>query len=256
MHNAIKSPASSVVSIIMPAYNSRATIAASIQSVVNQTFTDWELLVIDDCSPEPIVDIVESFHDDRIRYIRLQENQGVAMARNTGIAKARGRYIAFLDSDDLWLLEKLQTQLHFMQEHEYAFTYTWYSQFTDDPAKPIRLVKTKPSVDYKRLLQGNDIGCLTVMIDRQMIPQFEMPVQHHEDYITWLNILKTYAATAYSLPQDLARYRISNQSLSGDKKRSMIWTWNVYRKSQGLSFAWTIYYMIRYILQGIGKHCG
>ena len=237
----------------MPAYNSRATIAESIQSVINQTFTDWELLVIDDCSPEPIADIVESFHDDRIRYIRLQENQGVAMARNTGIAKARGRYIAFLDSDDLWLPEKLQMQLHFMQEHAHAFTYTWYSQFIDDPAKPIRLVKTKPSVDYKRLLQGNDIGCLTVMIDRRMIPQFEMPAQHHEDYIAWLNILKE-GGKAYSFPYDLARYRVSVTSLSGNKKKSLLWTWSVYRRSQGLSLVSALWCTICYIIGGIKKH--
>lgn len=255
MHNVIQVSAPAV-SVIMPAYNSRATIAESIQSVIDQTFSDWELLVIDDCSPEPIADIVESFHDERIRYIRLAENQGVAVARNTGIVKAKGRYIAFLDSDDLWLPEKLSAQLHFMKEHQYAFTYTWYSQFTDDSTKPIRLVKTKPSVDYKHLLRGNDIGCLTVMIDHQRIPEIEMPTQHHEDYITWLNILKTYATTAFSLPQDLARYRISNQSLSGNKKRSLIWTWNVYSKSQGISFVWSIYYMICYVLQGLKKHCG
>lgn len=148
------------ISIIMPAYNSRSTIGESIQSVVNQTFSDWELLIIDDCSPESMKDIAESFHDERIRYIRLLKNSGVAAARNTGIVQAKGRYIAFLDSDDLWLPEKLEKQIQFMEKHHYAFTYTWYRQFTTVPSQPIRLVKTKASVDYQSLLYGNDIGCV------------------------------------------------------------------------------------------------
>lgn len=252
MHNVIQVSVPAV-SVIMPAYNSRATIAESIQSVIDQTFSDWELLVIDDCSPEPIADIVESFHDERIRYIRLAENQGVAVARNTGIAKAKGRYIAFLDSDDLWLPEKLSAQLHFMKEHQYAFTYTRYSQFTDDPTKPIRLVKTKPSVDYKHLLRGNDIGCLTVMIDQKQVSQVKMPTMYHEDYITWLTVLKK-DKRAYSLAKDLARYRINKTSLSGNKKKSFHGTWNVYRRSQGLSLWKSVYYMIYYIISGIKKH--
>ena len=130
------------VSIIMPAYNSRSTIRESIQSVISQTFTDWELLIIDDTvSPESMKDIAESFHDERIRYIRLLKNSGVAAARNTGITQAKGRYIAFLDSDDLWLSEKLAKQLQFMEMNHYAFTYTWYRQFVTTPSHPIRLVK-------------------------------------------------------------------------------------------------------------------
>lgn len=241
------------VSIIMPAYNSRSTIRDSIQSVVNQTFSDWELLIIDDCSPESMKNIAESFHDERIRYIRLLKNSGVAAARNTGIAQAKGRYIAFLDSDDLWLPEKLEKQLQFMKTNHHAFTYTWYRQFVTAPTQPIRLVKTKASVDYRGLLHGNDIGCLTVMIDRQRVLHIEMPSSYHEDYITWLNILKE-GIKAYSLPQDLARYRLSKKSLSGDKKKSLIWTWKVYRKSQNLSLLTASWYMAWYIIGGIKKH--
>ncbi|MFV0635184.1 glycosyltransferase family 2 protein [Mitsuokella sp. WILCCON 0060] len=242
------------VSVIMPAYNCRATLAESIKSVTAQTFADWELLVIDDCSSEPLADIVESFHDARIRYVRLLENSGVAKARNTGIALAKGRYIAFLDSDDLWLPEKLTKQLVFMQEHQYAFTYTWYSQFKKSPEQPVRLVRTKEFVDYRKLLKGNDIGCLTVMIDRVQIPHIEMPPDKHEDYITWLNILCEYGQRAYSLPEDLARYRLSDESLSGDKKKSLVWTWKVYRESQKLSLLQAAYYFTFYLINGIKKH--
>ena len=241
------------ISIIMPAYNSRSTIGESIQSVVNQTFSDWELLIIDDCSPESMKDIAESFHDERIRYIRLLKNSGVVAARNTGIVQAKGRYIAFLDSDDLWLPEKLEKQIQFMEKHHYAFTYTWYRQFTTVPSQPIRLVKTKASVDYQSLLYGNDIGCLTVVIDRQQIPEIEMPRQYHEDYITWLNILRQ-GGKAYSLPMDLARYRVSKGSVSGDKKKSFFGTWHVYRDSQNLSIMKSLYCSLYYVAKGIKKH--
>ncbi|WP_296400675.1 glycosyltransferase family 2 protein [Acidaminococcus timonensis] len=241
------------VSIIMPAYNSRNTIGASIQSVISQTFTDWELLIIDDCSPETMKDIADSFHDERIKYIRLLKNSGVAAARNMGISQAKGRYIAFLDSDDFWLPEKLEKQLQFMQNNGYAFTYTWYRQFEDDPAHPIRLVKTKNFVDYRKLLRGNDIGCLTVMIDRKQIPEIHMPSEKHEDYITWLNLLKK-GYQAYSLQEDLARYRLSQHSVSGDKKKSLVWTWKVYRESQGLSILEAGFYFICYVIGGLKKH--
>lgn len=228
--------------------------AESIKSVKNQTFADWELLVVDDCSSEPLADIIDSFHDARIHYVRLLENSGVAKARNVGISLSKGRYIAFLDSDDLWLPEKLAKQLAFMQEHQYAFTYTWYSQFKDKPEQLVRLVRTKEYVDYKKLLKGNDIGCLTVMIDRKQIPCIEMPTERHEDYITWLNILREYRQKAVSLPENLARYRLSGKSLSGDKKKSLVWTWKVYRESQKLSLLQTAYYFIFYLVNGIKKH--
>ena len=228
--------------------------AESIKSVKNQTFADWELLVVDDCSSEPLADIIDSFHDARIHYVRLLENSGVAKARNVGVSLSKGRYIAFLDSDDLWLPEKLAKQLAFMQEHQYAFTYTWYSQFKDKPEQLVRLVRTKEYVDYKKLLKGNDIGCLTVMIDRKQIPCIEMPTERHEDYITWLNILREYRQKAVSLPENLARYRLSGKSLSGDKKKSLVWTWKVYRESQKLSLLQTAYYFIFYLVNGIKKH--
>lgn len=242
-----------LVSVIMPAYYSSKTLPDSIQSVLDQTFTDWELLVIDDCSPEPLKPIVDRFRDARIHYIRLEQNSGVAQARNRGIQAARGRYIAFLDSDDLWLPEKLEKQLQFMQKNGYAFTYTWYRQFEDDPERPIRLVKTKNFVDYCKLLHGNDIGCLTVMIDRTQIPDIHMPSERHEDYITWLNLLKQ-GYKAYSVPEDLARYRLSEYSVSGDKKKSLVWTWKVYRESQGLSIWEAGFYLMYYIIAGIKKH--
>lgn len=241
------------VSVIMPAYNSSATLGESIQSVVSQTFGDWELLVIDDCSQENLYSIVESFNDFRIHFIRLSRNSGVAVARNRGIQEAKGRYIAFLDSDDLWHPEKLEKQLHFMEKNGYAFTYTWYQQFDHDTNHLGNIVRTKPVVDYRELLKGNDIGCLTVMLDRFQIKEIAMPLQRHEDYITWLNILKQ-GWTAYSLPLVLAEYRKGKGTLTSNKWRSFLWTWKVYRDSQHLSLIQSGFCMAFYICNGLVKH--
>lgn len=242
-----------LISIIMPAYNSHETIQESIQSVCNQTYLKWELLVVDDCSTKDIQSIVAKFQDERIHYCCLSSNQGVACARNKGMEEAKGQYVAFLDSDDIWHPEKLSRQLAFMQKNHYAFTYTWYRQFAGDISHLGNLVKTKPCVDYKELLKGNDIGCLTVMIDREQIHDIHMPSQRHEDYITWLNILKQ-GWQAYSLPKELAYYRKGYGSLTSNKWKSLIWTWDVYRKSQKLNFIQSGMYMGYYIYHGILKH--
>lgn len=242
-----------LVSIIMPAYNSSKTIRDSIQSVCHQTYPNWELLIIDDCSDEDIEIIAHEFEDQRIRYYRLPTNQGVACARNKGISEAQGQYLAFLDSDDLWHPRKLFNQVSFMQKYHYAFTYTWYRQFSGNIHHLGNLVKTKTAVDYKELLKGNDIGCLTVMIDCSQVHDIAMPSQRHEDYITWLNILKQ-GGKAYSLPKELAYYRKENGSLTSNKWKSLTWTWQVYRKSQNLNVLQSSLYMSYYIYHGVIKH--
>ena len=248
-----KSQTVPLVSIIMPAYNSSKTIRDSIQSVCHQTYPNWELLIIDDCSEEDIESITHEFEDQRIHYYRLPSNQGVACARNKGIAEAQGQYLAFLDSDDLWHPRKLFNQVSFMQKYHYAFTYTWYRQFNGDIHHLGNLVKTKTAVDYRELLKGNDIGCLTVMIDRSQVHDIAMPSQRHEDYITWLNILKR-GGKAYSLPKELAYYRKENGSLTSNKWKSLTWTWQVYRKSQNLNVLQSSLYMAYYIYSGLFKH--
>lgn len=254
MHNGIsKQFVNGLVSIIMPAYNSSGTISESIQSVLNRTYWHWELWVVDDCSKDELQSIVNSFKDKRIYYYRLKTNLGVAQARNKGIELSNGQYLAFLDSDDLWHPKKLAEQIAFMQSNHYAFTYTWYQQFSGDITNLGNLVRTKPFVDYHKLLKGNDIGCLTVIIDRNQINDVHMPMQRHEDYITWLNILKS-GQKAYSLPKVLAYYREEKTSMTGNKWKSMMWTWNVYRKSQCLSVVASSYYMLFYILAGLRKH--
>lgn len=242
-----------LVSIIMPAYNSSAFIADSIRSVLQQTYSKWELIIIDDCSSEPIAPIIQSFQDDRIHYIRLIQNSGVAAARNVGISKAKGRYIAFLDSDDIWLKNKLREQLQFMKTFHVGFSYTHYRQFKDKMCAPGKEIQTRDFVGYHNLLHGNDIACLTVMIDRQIFPRIEMPNVHHEDYVTWLNLLRQ-GWQAYSLHRDLARYRKTISSLTGSKWTSMKWTWEVYRNTQHLSIVQSVYCFLFYAIRGLRKH--
>lgn len=242
-----------LVSIIMPAYNSAGFIGQSIESVLHQKYPHWELLVVDDQSTDGTGAIVESYDDCRIRYIYQTKNSGVASARNAGINAANGRYIAFLDSDDLWLPDKLVRQLFYMRENNYHFTYTEYRCFVDIPTNVGHLIRTRDFVDYRTLLKGNDIGCLTVMLDRLYYEHIEMPAIHHEDYITWLNLLKK-GGRAHALHEDLARYRKRPTSLTSNKWKSLQWTWAVYRKSQSLSLLQSIYYFAIYAFRGLKKH--
>ena len=242
-----------LVSIIMPVYNGEASIAESIDSVLAQTYSSWELIIVDDCSTDNTGDIIAQYTNEHIHYWRQQQNDGVAAARNKAISMAKGRYIAFLDSDDLWMPEKLERQLAFMKNNNYGFTYTEYRQFTDKPQNVGAIVKVKDCVDYKELLKGNDIGCLTVVLDREKFPQIKMPGERHEDYITWLNLLRD-GEKAYGLHLDLARYRKSEKSLTGNKWQSLKWTWNVYRRSQALSRYESIKNMCHYVVKGIKKH--
>lgn len=244
-----------LVSIIMPAYNAGRYIEESIQSVIHQTFKSWELIIIDDCSTDNTIQLVQQYvqRDRRIKLYRFKQNSGVALARNKGIALANGRYIAFLDSDDIWLPKKLTRQIEFMIEKQAAITYTQYRQFTHSVLEYGNIIDVSEKLNYEQLLKGNVIGCLTVMIDRKIIPDICMPVKRHEDYITWLNLLRN-GNCAYGLKEDLARYRKSVNSLSGNKLKSMKWTWNVYRKSQNLSIVKASYYFCHYVLKSMRKH--
>lgn len=248
-----------LVSIVTPAYNTSEYIVETMESVHAQTYHNWEMLIVNDCSIDNTAKIVQSYaaKDKRIKLINLKQNSGAAIARNTAIQNAKGRYIAFLDSDDLWKKEKLQKQLKFMQQNGYAFTFTAYELFKSNKENIKNIKNIVPAaikLKYSDALKGNQIGCLTVMLDRKQISKIEFIEQKHEDYILWLNILKT-GITAYGINESLALYRTGNsKSISSNKMQSALWTWNVYRKVQKLSIAQSIYYMCFYIMNGIRKH--
>ena len=245
-----------LVSIITPAYNAVAYIAETIESVLAQTYTNWEMLIVNDCSKDNTAEIVESYakKDKRIKLINLKQNSGAAAARNTAIQNAKGRYIAFLDSDDLWKKEKLQKQIEFMQQNGYAFTCTSYEHFKDAKENIQNQVQIPNSLNYQQALKGNQIGCLTVMLDRKQIQNIHFTKDKHEDYILWLNILKQ-GITAYGIQESFALYRTGNsKSISSNKLQSALWTWKVYRESQKLSVVKSMYYMLFYLVNGVRKH--
>lgn len=241
------------VSVVMPAFNSGATILQSIRSVQAQSFEDWELIVVDDGSRDVTADLVEEVRaqDPRVVFLRSRENLGAWNARNTAIEAARGRYVAFLDSDDLWLPRKLEIQLAHMREHDCALGYSSYSMFYEDGRELIFHVPA--SVAYRRFLKGSVIGCLTAVYDTRKIGKRYMPVlRKHEDYALWLGILRDGHA-ARGVDQVLARYRAAG-GMSGNKWSVLPYQWEIYRKNQGLSLVSSAYYFAHYMVRGVFKH--
>lgn len=256
MHSTLTAQYDNLVSIITPAYNSSRYISQTIESVLRQTYHHWELIVINDGSNDDTSSVVQLYQqqDPRIKLIVFNSNNGIANARNAGIMSARGRYLAFLDSDDIWLDQKLERQLNFMKSKNIAFSFTQYRQFRNDIEHCGKLNDIPQELNYLELLKGNAIACLTVVIDHQQIPDIRMTQEGNEDYILWLSILKK-GWIAYGLNEDLARYRLLNTSISGNKKRSSRWTWKIYRDIEGLSLIRSIYCFSYYVVRGMLKHC-
>ncbi len=232
-------PADSLVSIITPAFNAGRFIAETIASVQAQTYDQWEMIVVDDGSRDNTCEVVEALakEDGRIRLLRLTINSGPAIARDTALQAARGRYIAFLDSDDLWLPEKLDRQLNFMQRRGVAFSYTQYRGISETGEACGRLIVVPPSLDYHQLLKNTAIATLTVMIDREKTGPLEMINTNYDDYALWLHLLKK-GFIAFGLQEDLARYRVVGKSLSRRKGRAALWVWRIYRDTEKLSFSY------------------
>jgi glycosyltransferase involved in cell wall biosynthesis len=200
----------SLTSIIMPSYNSSDYIEASIESIVRQTVGDWELLVSDDGSTDATLSVVERFvrSESRIRLITNGGNRGAALARNAAIEAAQGRYIAFLDSDDLWKPEKLERQIAFMREHDLAFTFSSYDRI-DEVGNYINLHHVDKAVSYHDLLKTCVIGCLTAVYDAGKLGKVYMPdIRKRQDFGLWLRLLKK-VDRAVPLSESLAQYRVT-----------------------------------------------
>ncbi|HEX6929280.1 MAG TPA: glycosyltransferase family 2 protein [Gammaproteobacteria bacterium] len=220
------------VSVIMPAYNAGRDILESILCVQAQTYRALELLVIDDASSDDTWNIVERLarDDARIRLMRNDANRGVSASRNRGIENARGRFLMFLDSDDLWERTKVETQVAFMREHECAVSYMDYMRFRDANRDIAWLVTAPEEITYRDLLASNDIGMLTAAVDRHNV--FRLPTfkaQGHEDYTFWLDLMRDAPAPALKVPTPapLACYRERENSVSSNRLRSAVWHWNI-----------------------------
>ena len=237
---------SELISIIVPVYNAEKFIMKTMDSVLAQTYLNWELLLVDDCSSdgsaEAISQYVEKEKDSRIRLIRQPTNQGAAYARNRGLMEARGRYIAYLDADDLWMSEKLEHELNFMRKKDAAFVFTGY-EFADENGTGLgKVVRVPETLSYRQALSNTTIFTTTVMFDTEKIPkeQLVMPRIKSEDTALWWRVLRS-GHTAYGLDENLALYRRAGRSLSSNKLEALRRIWNLYRKAEGmgvLNSAW------------------
>ncbi len=244
-----------LVSIITPAWGTESVIADTIESVIGQTYKNWELLIADDCSPDNLAAIVKQYaeKDPRVKYLRMPKNGGPANARNLSLNAANGRYIAFLDSDDLWMPEKLEKQLAFMNKNNYSFTYTAYQRFKMSGEKYPFINQVPEKITYSGLLKNTCISTLTVMLDKSKISGIHMtPGWGYDDYVLWLEILKT-GVTAHGLNENLALYRVMEKSVSSNKPRALKWVWNIYRQHQKINPLLSAFYITNFSLNAFMK---
>ncbi|OOE51753.1 glycosyltransferase family 2 protein [Salinivibrio kushneri] len=242
-----------LVSIIMPSFNCEDTITESLYSVLNQVYKYWELIIVDDASTDDTWRVVSRFSDEygRIKAYSNSDNKGAGWCRNFAIEKAKGRFIAFLDSDDLWKENKLDKQISFMLENDYAFTYTYYERF--DGSDLLDIVKAPLEIDYNQLLYSNVIGCLTAVYDTKRLGKRYMPlIRKRQDMALWLDILKDIP-TAYCLPEILASYRYNN-GMSANKLKVLSYQWELYRKVIGLGLMKSLLVFSVYAYKGFLKH--
>jgi teichuronic acid biosynthesis glycosyltransferase TuaG len=236
------------VSVILPAYNARTTISEAIDSVRAQTFSEWELLVVDDGSSDGTADIVEHYvaMDHRIRLFRQASPSGSpAVPRNVGIKSARGRYLAFLDSDDLWFPEKLEKQIRFMEKEGCSMSCSGYLAFMETTAQPAGYFVPPAKAGYRQMLSENTVGCLTMVVDASRFRQVVFPVCGHEDYALWLDLLRP-GGEVCGMPDILAGYRLSRGSVSSNKIRVLRFFWFIYRYREGFSRVRSLLYCLRY----------
>ncbi|GGF68924.1 glycosyltransferase family 2 protein [Wenyingzhuangia marina] len=234
-----------LVSIITPCYNSESFIKNTIESVLHQSYKNWEMLITDDGSTDNSVKIIETFiaEDPRIKLFKIS-NAGAAVARNTSIKNAQGTFIAFLDSDDIWLTKKLEKQINFMLINDYSLSFTSYQRMNEEGTLINEVVKAHHKLNYKNMLSSNKIGCLTAVYNQEKIGKFYMPlIRKRQDYAFWLSILKK-VDFAYGIDEVLATYRIRNFSMSSKKTEMIKWNWKLYREIEQKTLIRSIYYVL------------
>jgi teichuronic acid biosynthesis glycosyltransferase TuaG len=244
-----------LVSIVIPAFNAARFIGEAIGSVQSQTYGTWEMIVVDDCSRDDTCTIVEGLAaaDPRIRLVRRKENGGPAAARNTALDAATGQYVAFLDSDDVWLPRKLERQTTFMRARGAALSFTGYRRISESADACGRLIRVPDRLGYHDLLKNTAIATSTVMVDREKTGPFEMTKTYYDDFALWLHLLKRGFA-AYGLREDLVRYRVVGKSVSRHKGRSALWVWRTYRQVEELSLPYSAWCFVNYAVRAFWKY--
>lgn len=245
---------SDLVSIVIPVYNCEKFIDETIESVKKQTYTNWELILVDDCSTDNSVIKIEekAKEDSRIRVIRQPNNQGAAKARNLGVENASGGYLCYLDSDDLWIPEKLEREMAFIKEKDAAFIFSGY-EFADENGVGLgKIVRVPESITYKEALGNTTIFTSTVMMDLSKLSKETcmMPLIESEDTATWWKILKLIDK-GYGLDENLVKYRRSGKTLSSNKFVAMRRIWNLYRKQEKLNLIYSCYNFILWAFRAV-----
>lgn len=245
------------VTIITPTWNSQNYIQLTIASVQAQTYKNWEMLIVDDCSTDNTVNIIKEIanRDSRIILFEQKKNQGVAVARNIALYNGTGRYIAYLDSDDIWKPEKLERQISFMKRNNCGFSCTSYEVIDSSGKKLNKVIHMLDKVDYKNYLVNNLLQTVGIMVDTFKINKkyLEMPnIRRRQDAATWMQILKA-GNICYGIQEPLAEYRRTPNSLSSNKIKAVIGTWKLYRNNEKLSFVFSVYCFIRYAILAVYK---
>lgn len=232
-----------LISIITPTYNCAQFIVETIKSVINQTYTNWEMIIVDDASNDNTEEVVKSIKDERIKYIRLKENSGAATARNIAMENASGKFMAFLDSDDIWIKDKLEKQVKFMIDNNYNFTCTAYEKMNEKGDSLNKVFKPKKKADYNRILLDCPVGNSTVMYNVSNLGKFQVPnIRKRNDDALWLQILKK-EKFIYGMPDILMKYRIRNNSISSNKLSLVKYHWYLYRKIEHLSVIRSVFHI-------------
>lgn len=240
-----------IVSIITPCYNAAFYLPQAINSVLAQSYCHWELLIIDDCSVDGSFGIAQKYAklDPRIKCFRTEFPSGSpTLPRNIGIKNAKGRFIAFLDSDDFWLPQKLEEQLPLFLKEDIAIVYSNYEKMNKDGKRAGRIIKAPAQTSYRELLKENVIACLTAVYDVKKVGKVYFSRVGHEDFVVWLGILKK-GFRALNTHTITALYREQNKSLSANKLKAILWTWNIYRNVESLGFWKSCYYFMHYAVR-------
>ena len=264
----------SKVSVIIPMYNSEKYIEECIYSVINQTYKNLEIIIVDDCSKDSSVDIINGIKDERIKIVKLQENKGVSSARNKGIEVSTGRYIAFIDSDDIWVKDKIEKQIKFIEDNEYIFIYSNYAylnekllhklldlnlkpedvEYGNNKIKELKVAEVPSQLSYEQAIKNTTIFVSTVMFNMSKLKKEDiyMPdLQIGQDTATWWKVLRK-GINAYGMKDVLAFYRVGNLSLSSNKIRAVIGAWKVYLREQMIWYK-RLYCFMCYIKNAIKR---
>ena len=239
-----------LVSIITPAYNCKNAIENTVNSVLSQTIFDWEWIIVEDCSTDGTFDIIKKLigNDNRVKIFKTEKNSGAAVARNLGIEMASGQYIAFLDADDTWEKDKLEKQISFMEQGDFAISYSKYYLLYSN-GKIRKYSPRRKTIKYKQLLWKTDIGCLTGIYDSSKLGKRYMPVDcvKREDHGFWLDLTRD-GTVAHLYPEYLATYRIADNSVSSKKIKMIKYQYLLYRKHEHFSVIKSLWFLLLRIL--------